>query len=52
MFIIGMARVFDENAEVLGMGDDDRETMISETYSVFEVLGAVFIGSFLTIFRS
>ena len=28
MFLIGTARIFDENADSLGMGDDDRENMI------------------------
>ena len=52
MFTIGIARIFDENAEVLGMGSDERENMVGETYGVFEVIGAVTVGSFLTIFRS
>ena len=52
MFLIGTARIFDESAEVLGMGDDDREDLIGQTYSVYEVIGAVSIGSALTFFRS
>ena len=52
MFLIGMARVFDENAEALGMGDETLENLIGETYGVYEVIGAVTVGSFLTMFRS
>ena len=52
MFLIGIARIFDENADVLGMQKEGAETMISETYSVYEVIGAVSVGTFLTLFRS
>ena len=52
MFLIGTARIFDENADSLGMGDDAREDLIGQAYSVYEVIGAVTIGSFLTFFRS
>jgi hypothetical protein len=52
MFLIGIARIFDENAEPLGMGDDEQENMIGETYSVYEVIGAVSMGTFLTLFRA
>ena len=52
MFLIGTARIFDENAEALGMGDDDRENLIGQAYSVYEVIGAVSVGSALTFFRS
>ena len=52
MIVTGTARLFDENAESLAMHNDDMEDMISETYGVFEVIGAVVLGSILTFFRS
>lgn len=52
MFLIGTARIFDENSDPLSMGDDTKSNMIEETYSVYEVIGAVVIGTFLTLFRS
>ena len=52
MVVIGISRMFDENAEALGLHDEKQSQMIGETYSVYEVLGAVVIGSILTFFRS
>ena len=52
MIVTGTARLFDENAESLAMQSEDMEDMISETYGVFEVIGAVVLGSILTFFRS
>jgi hypothetical protein len=52
MVVIGISRMFDENAEALGLHDEKKAQMIGEAYSVFEVAGAVVIGSILTFFRS
>ena len=52
MFLIGTARIFDENADALGMGDDERTDLIGQAYSVYEVIGAVSVGTMLTFFRS
>lgn len=52
MIVTGTSRLFDENAESLAMHNDDMQDMISDTYGVFEVIGAVVMGSILTFFRS
>ena len=52
LIVIGTSRLFDENAESLGLHDDEREDMIQDTYGVFEVIGAVTAGGILTLFRS
>ena len=52
MIVIGTSRLFDENAETLGMHIESQEEMIQETYGVFEVIGAVVMGTLLTLFRS
>lgn len=52
MVVIGASRMFDENAQDLGLHIDEKEEMIQETYGVFEVIGACVMGSLLTFFRS
>jgi hypothetical protein len=52
MIVIGVSRMYDENAETLGMHDDKRQEMIEQAYGIYEVIGAFSIGSLLTLFRS
>ena len=50
-FVIGTSRLFYGNAEALGMHDDKKEEMIQQTYAVYQVIGAVVMGTLLTFFR-
>jgi hypothetical protein len=50
--IIGVSRMFDENAQALGLQQDARQEMIEDTFSVYEVIGAFVCGMVLTLFRS
>jgi len=52
LVVIGVSRMFDENAQALGLHDDERQEMIEDTFNVYEVIGAFACGSILTIFRS
>lgn len=52
MILIGVSRVFDENAETLGLQIEDKAGQISDTYGVYEVLGCTVMGTITTMFRS
>lgn len=52
MVVIGGSRMYDENAQALGLHDDTKTELIEQTYNVYEVVGAVTMGSMLTFFRS
>ena len=52
MNIIGISRVFDENAFDLGLHNEEQGELIEQTYGVFEVIGATVVGTILTLFRA
>ena len=52
MFVIATSRFFDSNAEALGMHNEKTSLMIQETFGVYQVIGAVVMGSLLTFFRA
>lgn len=51
LVVIGVSRMYDENAQALGLHIDERQEMIEETFNVYEVIGAFVCGSILTLFR-
>jgi len=52
MIVIGASRLFNENAHYLGMMNDQRQLMVSETFQVYTVVGAFVTGALLTLFRA
>ena len=52
MVMIGTSRMFDENAETLSLHDPDKSELITDTFGVYEIIGATIMGSLLTFFRA